>query len=233
MEQPNPSPLRVVLAEDEGLYRDMLRAALGQDPTIEVVGAFADGDALLAGAAALRPDVALLDIELGSSINGVQAGLRLRQQLPDLGIVLLSNLGAPRFLAALKPEQIAGWAYLLKRSARSVDVLRRAIHGASMGLVMLDPHLVAGRTPQPGGPLARLTPRQHQMVELLAEGLSNEAIADRLGVSPRTVDNQIGAIYDELGVDRADAGVQPRVKAVLLYLQETQQIQGLREPTPT
>jgi transcriptional regulator with XRE-family HTH domain len=108
----------------------------------------------------LAPQVAVLDIDLGRGLSGIQLGLRLREQLPSLGIVLLSNHWVPRFLAALPPPLMAGWCYLLKKSVADVATLGRTIAGAAAGLVVLDPHVVAGREPKPGGALARLPRRQ-------------------------------------------------------------------------
>src|SRR5690348_1959883 len=103
--------VKVVLVEDEPLYRDLLRIALTQKPDIEVLGAFSDGDSALAGIPALQPQVAILDIDLRSSMNGVQLGILLRRQMPDLGVVLLSNHGDPEFVASLPGEVLAGWSY--------------------------------------------------------------------------------------------------------------------------
>src|SRR5687767_16041970 len=97
-----PRTIRLILAEDENLFRDLLGAALKQYPDLEVVGGFSDGETAVREAPALKPDVALMDIELGGELNGVQAAILLRRALPDLGIVLLSNQGSPRLLASLQ-----------------------------------------------------------------------------------------------------------------------------------
>ncbi len=215
--------IRLVIVEDEHLYRDLLQTVLRLDPQLDVVGAYESADEALQAVPRLRPRVALLDIELGGGTNGVQLGLLLRARLPDLGVVLLSNVRAPRLLASLPPNEVAGWSYLLKRSVRDATVLRRAIDGAAMGLVMLDPTLVAGRQARDRGALATLTPRQLDILELVAEGWTNDTIADRLRLSVKTIENQIVLIYQHLGLDRTRDPVQPRVKAVLLYLTETRE----------
>lgn len=215
--------LRLVIVEDESLYLDLLATVLGLDAGLEVVGAFGNADAALRDVPPLRPDVALLDIELGGEVNGVQLGLLLREKLPGLGIVLLSNVRAPRLLASIPRPQVSGWSYLLKRSVRDATVLRRAIDGASQGLVTLDPSLVAGRQAREGGPLAGLTERQRSILALVAEGLTNDAIAARLGIAVKTVENQLVQTYQELDLDRERDPVHPRVKAVLLYLSETKE----------
>lgn len=216
-------PIRLVIVEDEHLYRELLATVLRLDPQLEVVGAFSGADEALAAVPALAPDVALVDIELGGQVNGVQLGLLLRERLPKVGIVLLSNVRAPRLLASIPEREVSGWSYLLKRSVRDVGVVRRAIDGAAGGLVTLDPSLVSGRHARERGPLSALTPRQLEILGLVAEGWTNDAIAARLGLSVKTVENHLVLVYSGLGFDRERDPVHPRVKAVLLYIAETRE----------
>lgn len=211
----------VVLVEDEGLLRDLLRMSLAQTEVVEVVGDFGSGEAMLAQAARLRPRVAVLDIELGSGMTGIQAGRRLRAILPDVGVVLLSNHRHPAFFSAVPSAEIAGWSYLLKRSVSDIHSLLRAIEGAASGLVVLDPQLVDGSRPRPGSILEQLTPRQSQILALVAQGYSNDAVAEELGLTRKTVENHLNVIYEALGVDSHDSSRQPRVQAVLTFLRET------------
>ncbi|MBV9119068.1 MAG: response regulator transcription factor [Chloroflexi bacterium] len=213
--------VRVVLVEDEPLYRDLLRIALDQRPGIEILSAYGDAESALAEIPRLGPDVAILDIDLRSSMNGVQLGILLRRQMPDLGIVLLSNHGDPEFVASLPEEVLAGWSYLLKKSVNDVDVLGRAIAGSASKLTVLDPQLIAGMRGRSGGLLSRLTPRQYEILELIAQGFSNAAIAERLVLAEKSVENQINLLYQQLAIDRSTQAVQPRVKAVLIYLEES------------
>jgi len=215
--------IRVAVVEDEPLYRGLLEHHLARHPRLEVVGAYADGAAALAGVPGDRPDVVTLDIELPGKVDGIQVGLSLRQKLPGLGIVVLSNHADPRFLGALPREAISGWSYLLKKSVSDIETLDRAIEGAAGGTVILDPAIVAGMRPRPGGPLARLTPRQREIMDLVAQGLTNAAIAERLVLAEKSVENQLTIIYGELGIDRRelDPSVHPRVSAVLAYLRHS------------
>jgi DNA-binding NarL/FixJ family response regulator/DNA-binding XRE family transcriptional regulator len=213
--------LRVMLVEDEDLYRDLLQAALRQQPGLDVVGAFGDAPTALESGPSLRPDVAVLDIELPGGLNGIHLGLALRRSLPRVGIVLLSNHADLRFVAALHRQPVTGWSYLLKQSVRDVAALRRAVEGAADGDVVLDPRLVAGIHPRSGGPLERLTPRQQEVLGLVAQGLSNAAIAQQLVLSEKSVENLLTGIYEACSIDRRTRGVHARVQAVLLYLQES------------
>ena len=212
----------VVVVEDEGLYRDLIRIALSQHARIEVVGAYGDAEAALAEVPKLAPRVAILDIELSGPLNGVQLGLRLRRALPKIGIVLLSNHSDPEFVSSLSPETIAGWSYLLKRSVGDVESLWRAIEGSADGMVVLDPELVSDMRPRHNSSLARLAPSQREILGLIAQGLSNASIAQKLTLSEKSVENQINLLYQHMNIQRTtSAGTHPRVSAVLRYLQES------------
>jgi DNA-binding NarL/FixJ family response regulator len=212
---------RLVVVEDEHLYRDLLRIALGSQPGFEVVGAYADGETALAEAPALRPDVAVLDFNLAGQMNGVQLGVRLRRQLPGIGIVLLSNHELRQFIAYLPTDALGGWAYLFKRSVGDAQTLVRAVAGAASGVMVLDPRLVGALQPKPSGALANLTPRQLEILALVAQGYTNAAIAERLVLSEATVEKQTNLLYQRLDVARKGAAVHSRVQAVLIYLRES------------
>ena len=224
MDERSTGPIRLVLVEDEDLYRDLLRGSLEQEEGLEVVGSFGDATATLVAAPALRPDVALLDVELGEGPDGIQVGLELRRRLPRLGIVILSNHADPRFVAALPRAAVAGWSYLLKTSIRERTVIVRAIQGAARGQVVLDPQVVAGRRAREGSPLTRLSPRQREILQLVAQGLTNAAIAERLVLAEKSVENQLTIVYEHLGVARRDTAAHARVQAVLAYLRESRRL---------
>jgi DNA-binding NarL/FixJ family response regulator len=213
-------PLRIIVAEDESLFRDLLVQALNQDPDLKIVGAFSDGASALASCPHLAPHAAILDIALPGELNGIQVGLKLRSVLPSLGIVLLSNHQDPAYLAAVPPDAVQGWSYLLKKSVSDLATLRRAVVGAANGLVVLDPQLVAQRRAPGNRLLDRLTPRQHEVLALIAQGFSNAAIAAALSITPKSVENHINQLYQQLDIDTSDPQKQPRVSAVLTYLRE-------------
>lgn len=213
--------VRLVVVEDDDLYRNLLTVCLSRRPTLSVIASFADSDEALAQAARHRPDAAILDIDLPGTMDGIQLGLALRKQLPQMGVVLLSNHALPRLLSLVSPESLAGWSYLLKKSVSDVDALARAITGSVAGLVTLDSSLVAGMRPRHDGHLADLTRRQREVLDLIAQGFTNAAIADALVLTEKSVEKHVSSLYDALEIDRGDSAVSPRVEAVLRYLKQT------------
>lgn len=215
-------PIKVVLVEDESLFRELLKTVLSYQTNIQVVGAFGDGESALEAIPKLRPQVAVLDIEMGGEVNGIQLGLMLRQHLPRLGVVLLSNYARADFFALVPGELLDGWSYLLKRSVRDTATVVRAIEAAADGLTVLDPEIARGRRAKPGGLLSRLSSRQLEILSLMAQGFSNAAIAGKIVLSEKTVENYINSMYNELAVNPQDSEVNPRVKAVTIFFQESQ-----------
>jgi len=217
--------LRVVVADDELLYLDLLRLALSGHDGIEVVGTFPDGAKLLENVEQVKPDVAVLDVAFPQEPNGIEVGRELKKRMPGLGIVLLSNHVNPAFVASLRRSRTPGWAYLDKKSVGDVDTLIRAIRGVVEGQVVLDPGILKRAEPRAGTAVAALTERQREILELIAQGFSNNAIAEALWLSPKTVENHINVLYQELGL-RREAAYMPRVMAVLMYLDQTRFIEG-------
>ncbi len=230
MQSRHRTPIRVVLVEDDDLFRDLLRHALGTFATIQVLGGFADAETALEEIPGLDPDVVVMDIELGGGMNGIQLGLVLRGQLPGLGVVILSNHADPEFIASLPAEVMPGWSYLLKRSVSDAATIGRAIEGAARRLIVLDPALIGAIRPPTTGPLAHLTRRQQQILGLLAQGFTNAAIAERLQLAEKSVENQTNLLYQNLGIDRAHRSIHPRVQAVLLYIEASRGQRSLSRP---
>lgn len=215
------SSIQVVVVEDENLYRDLLVRTLNQCRGIKVIGEFAEAADALQHIPTLKPDVAILDISLGEGLNGVQLGLKLREQLPQLGVVLLSNYPRASVLRSVPEQSISGWSFLLKMAVTNVDMLLRAIQGAAIGLVVFDPATTRASRYQ-DEPLATLTARERQVLERMAQGFSNVAIARDLGLTTKTVENYVNLIFQKLGIRWDETEIQPRVQAVLLYLGRVQ-----------
>ena len=208
---------RVLIVENEALFRDMLRVTLEARDEFDVAGAVGDGRSAVLLAQDLAFDVVLMDIDLGPGPTGIEAGIEIKEVHPEVGIVLLSMHREKEALASLPAHVSNGWSYLLKQSVASVEALSRAIDGAAAGLMMVDPELTKTLTPRPGGNLAALTPRQADVLALLAQGFNNGAIGEQLSISEKSVENYVNAIYQHLDV-RSDDSTHPRVQAVLAFL---------------
>lgn len=214
----SPPPLRVAIVEDQPLFRSMLERTL-LDAGLDVVETY--GDASTARAA-LQPgtvDAVVLDIDLPDG-NGIALGILLRRAQPRLGVLLLSAHNAMDLLLDLPRDVAHGWCYLSKTSTTSERTLLHAVRAAAAGETVLDPALLDRVAPRAGSSVARLTQRQYEVLRLLAQGLSNGGIAERLGITEKSVQNHVHAVYATLGID-ADPARNPRVVAALRLLEET------------
>ncbi|HWI70563.1 MAG TPA: response regulator transcription factor [Baekduia sp.] len=214
--------MRVVIADDSVLLREGAVRIL-QEAGIEVVGQAGDADDLLRKVRAHRPDVAIVDIRMppNNVDEGLVAAETLRAELPEIGVLVLSQYVEESYAQRLMAGGAAGVGYLLKDRVadidRFVDGVRRVAEGGSV----LDPEVVSqmlGRR-RPDGPLQTLTPREREVLELMAEGQTNRAIAQRLTVTERAVERHVTAIFEKLGLSAGDGGHR-RVLAVLAYLRD-------------
>lgn len=216
-------PIKVVLAEDSYLVREGVRRLLESEPDIDLVGVCEDYDSLLEAIAGAEPDVLLTDIRMPptGTDEGVRAAERLRQLRPGAGVVLLSQYADPAYALAFLEGGTEGRAYLLKERVADLDQLLAAIREVARGGSVIDPKvveaLVAARSRNAQSPLGRLTPREREVLALLAEGRSNAAVADGLVLSERAVEKHINSIFAKLGLPEA-RDAHRRVKAVLLFL---------------
>jgi DNA-binding NarL/FixJ family response regulator len=211
--------LRVAVVEDQPLYRAMLARTLDAHDRFRVVAAVGTVAEARTALAAVPVDVAILDIDLPDG-NGIALGVQLRRSQPGLGILLLSAHDAMDLLLDLPRDVSHGWGYLSKVSSTSEALLAEAVVAASRGQTVLDPVLVAGMRPRRGSDVARLTDRQFEVLRLLAQGLSNAGIAERLSITEKSVQNHVNAIYATLDID-LDREHNPRVRATLRLLEET------------
>ncbi len=208
-------PIKIVVVEDELFYNSIISKALTQEGDIQVLGSYTSVQQASKEIPLLQPDVALIDIELGSEINGIDLALELRDELNNLGIVLLSNHIKISFANILAREKLKGWAYLLKKSLEDITTLHRAIFSVMQGEIVLDEKLVQKLSD--ANTTDVLTPRQQEILGLVSQGYINLAIAEKLNLSRRSVENQLNDIYDKLEIK--NKGINPRVKAVLMYLE--------------
>jgi len=209
--------VRVVLADDAMLLRTGL-ARLLTESGITVVAECADADELLRDVARHGPDVAVVDIRMPPTHTdeGLVAARRIREQHPGTAVLLLSQYLEPRYAQRLLADQPGGLGYLLKERVADVAVLIDALRRLTEGECVIDPTIVARllRRRRPDSPLERLTDREREVLGLMAEGLSNAAIAGRLKLSERTVEAVSGQVFDKLGLEPSP-GLNRRVMAVL------------------
>lgn len=216
------SVLRVAVVEDEPLYRELLVTGLiARLKDVRVVGSFPSAEALTSS---LKPDdidVLLADVDLGKGADGTQLGVHLRRRNPRLGVVLLSNLAMPGLLAGLPDDVRGGWSYLLKTSVADLDQLALALRESAAGGMVIDSALTRTLVAQRTSPLSTLTPRQMDVLALMANGWSNKRIADELVLSVRTVESVISDVIVTLAIPKDVDGYNARVACVLVYLKYT------------
>ena len=216
---PRP-PVRVVIADDAALVRDGV-AALLREHGFDVVGTAADAAGLHDAVERHRPDVAVVDIRMPPTHTneGLVAAERIRASHPETGVLVLSQHVEPEFALRLVRDEQARSGYLLKDRIADVDVLVESVGRVARGGCVVDPGLTGDllRRAEANGRLAELTDRERDVLGLLAQGLSNRAIAERLVVTGRTVETHIGQIFLKLGL-RDERAEHRRVAAVLTYL---------------
>jgi DNA-binding NarL/FixJ family response regulator len=212
--------MRVVVADDAMITREGLVRLL-QEAGVDVVAEAQDGDELLRKVATTRPDAAIVDIRMPptNTDEGLVAATAIRSRHPDVAVLILSSYIEPRYAMQLLQEHPERVGYLLKDRVFDIAVLVDALRRLTDGESVVDPTIVArlvGRRRQPSA-LEELTSRERQVLELLAEGLSNRAIAGRLVVAERTVEAHVKQIFQKLDL-AASPDSHRRVLAVLAYL---------------
>ena len=213
------SALRVVVADDSVLLREGLVRVL-DEAGFEVVGSYGDGDSMLAALADIAPDVVLLDVRMPPTYKdeGVRAAITARAQMPEVGILLLSQYVEVAYAQELLSGGSGGVGYLLKDRVASLAELKDAVERIAAGGTVLDPEVVAQLLGRRHDPLARLTPREREVLVLMAEGRTNAAIGAALVIGIGAVEKNVTAIFQKLGLD--DSGTDHRrVLAVLAWLQ--------------
>jgi DNA-binding NarL/FixJ family response regulator len=214
--------MRIVIADDAVLLREGA-ARLLQEAGHEVVAQAGDADDLLRKVRSHRPDVAIVDVRMppDNTDDGLRVALTIRDELPDVAILLLSQYVEDRYLARLLADGAEGVGYLLKDRVGDVERLAEAVERVAGGGSALDPEVVAqmlGRSREEG-PLDSLTTREREVLALMAEGRTNRAIAAELFLSERAVERHVTSIFSKLDLPTTEQDHR-RVLAVLAYLRE-------------
>ena len=212
--------LRVVIAEDQVLLREGIVRLLGE-AGFDVVAQAADAEDLLRKVAAHSPDVAIIDIQMPptNTDDGLRAAMHVRATQPQVGVLVLSQFVEEAYALDLIGDDAAGVGYLLKDRVADVAAFTDAIRRVSRGGSALDPEVVAqmlGR-PRRRDPLANLSPREREVLTLMAEGRTNRAIADELVISVHAVEKHVTSIFSKLGL-APTVEDHRRVLAVLTFM---------------
>ena len=217
-----PSALRVAIGEDDVLLREGIARILS-GAGLQVVAQAGDADELVRRTLAYRPDVAIVDVQMPPrpEDDGLRAAVELRKRMPGLGILILSQYCEPSFAVQLVGDRPEGVGYLLKERVGDVAEFTDAIARVASGGSALDAEVVRrmlGRR-APGDVLQFLTPREYEVLAVMAEGKSNLGIAQTLLISQAAVEKFVTAIFRKLGIDAASTEHR-RVQAVLMFLRE-------------
>lgn len=212
--------MRVVIAEDAVLLREGLIRLLTEHEA-EVVAAVADGDSLVEAVVRERPDVSIVDVRMPPSFRdeGLRAAIEARRRVPDTPILVFSQYVEERYAAELLEGGTRGIGYLLKDRVADVRDFFHAVRQVAAGGTVLDPEVVSQLVTRrrQDDRLSALTPREQEVLALMAEGRTNQAIADALFVSEGTVEKHIRGIFTKLQLEDAET-MHRRVLAVLTYL---------------
>ena len=223
--------LRVVVAEDSLLVREGVQQVIDRQPDLEVVGACGDLPSLRALLDDDVPDVVVTDVRMppAQSNEGIQIAVELREQHPEVGVVVLSAYADPAYANELLAGGSARRAYLLKERVSEPDQLAHAIRTVAGGGSVIDPTvvetLVAASNRRPKSPLAELTPREIEVLDQVAQGKSNAAVAASLFLTERAVEKHINTLFAKLGL-AVTPDVNRRVTAVLMHLSDKQVAPG-------
>jgi len=214
-----------VFAEDNYLVREGTSALLQSTNEIDLVGTATDFEELMIAVDEMRPDAVLTDIRMPptNTTEGIDAARKIRGEHPEIGVVVLSQFADEAYAYELLKDGAAGLGYLLKERVADVDELVRALNEVAKGGSVLDPKvveaLVSAKERMAHSPLAQLTDREREVLEQMAQGKNNAAIAKSLFLTERAVEKHINSLFHKLALSE-ETEVHRRVKAVLAFLQE-------------
>lgn len=211
--------IKIFIVEDEPLLRELLANLLASIDDFELVGTAGDGDSALPAIQIYRPDVLLMDLNLGSGPNGIEVGLKAREDNSDLAVIILTSVPHALDAASVISSGGAHWSYLSKKSLLGVSALERTIRGAAEGMSIFDPAIVEIASKNNTAMLSQLTGQQIEVLSYLAQGYGNEGVGRNLGISNRTVEYHLQEIYNRLESTR-EPDMSPRIHAALWFARQ-------------
>lgn len=229
---PAARPLRVILADDSVLIREGLTRLL-QERGFQVVAQTPNAQGLLTLARTLNPDILIVDVRMPPTytLEGLKAAVAVRGSLPKMPVLVLSQHVETRYALELLGHNARGVGYLLKDRVTSINGFLDALTRVARGGTAIDEHVISAmmnRSSRDGG-LTALTPREHEILALMAEGLTNPGIGRRLHLSPRTIESHVGSIFTKLRLLPL-ADDERRVLAVITHLRRDPQQAPNAEP---
>ena len=222
----HPRMVRVVFAEDNYLVREGTAALLSTSDEIELAGTATTYEELLLAVDELQPEAVLTDIRMPptNTTEGIDAARKIRGEHPEIGVVVLSQYAEEEYAYELLKDGAAGLGYLLKERVADVTELVRALKEVVAGGSVLDPKvveaLVAAKDRMAHSPLAQLTEREREVLENMAQGKNNAAIARSMFLTERAVEKHINSLFHKLGLSE-EPDIHRRVMAVLAFLRES------------
>ncbi|MCP4358849.1 MAG: response regulator transcription factor [Chloroflexi bacterium] len=205
------NPIRTLIADDHPALREGVAALLNAESEIEIVGTAKNGEEAVEKALKLDVQAVVMDIQM-PMLDGIEAAHQIKAKQPEIGIVILSNYSEGIYLRELLSDGQFGYAYLLKTA--SIDIIKTSILTVYKGGLFIDPEVVNRANAL--AKLTHLTPRENDVLEVIAQGLDNQSLAKKLTMQPSTVSMHISNIYSKLEVDKA-SGINPRVAVTLIY----------------
>lgn len=210
----------VLVVASQELIRDVVRSTLSSIDQVRVIGEARQGDEAMRALEELKPDVVVIESQIGPDAEGVRSGYRLKAARPSIGIVVVAHGFGPEVVQYLTGKTGTGWSFITRAAALDPARLWKAIEGSAQGQGIIDPGLEHAPT-ETGVPLLeRLTAQQIQALELIAAGISNSGIAARLALTQAETDTLIKSLYDDMRIESGPR-IERRVIATLVYLRET------------
>lgn len=217
---PSKRVIEVLIVASQELIRDVVRSTLASIDQVHVIGEARQGDEAMKAVEELKPDVVIVESQIGPDAEGVRSGYRFKAARPSLGIVVIAQGFGPDVVQYLSGKINSGWSFITRAASLDSGRMCRAVEGASKGKGIIDPGLERSEPESAGPLLERLTVQQARALELVAAGISDSGISDRLGLTLFDTQELIHSLYNDMHIETGPR-VDTRVVATLIYLKET------------